>query len=211
MITSVLALRRDYLEWRRQRRARPEERIRRRQELKSQIGAKLPPSRADYAPELIVRDLARVDAYPDIDDRPWGISPWFGVEAKGLYHRGLEVFLAIDKLVVDKSVARPRKPGADEDVSKFFIVGRVPFDAIVSIDWDGDEYYPVPHIYCWFDQSDGPYESVVLYEPGYQGHLFLRDDLRYRPYRRSRLARWRDHRALLKAQRDFERDALSSG
>jgi hypothetical protein len=33
-----------------------------------------------------------VDAYPELDDQPLGISPWFKVEGKDLYHRGLEVF-----------------------------------------------------------------------------------------------------------------------
>jgi hypothetical protein len=122
MITSVLALRREYLEWRRQRRAGPEERIRRRQELKLQIAAKLPSSGPGHAPRLIVRDLARVDAYPDIDDRPWGISAWFRVEAKGLYHRGLEVFLAIEELVIDNAIARPRKNGLEREGQNMFIV-----------------------------------------------------------------------------------------
>lgn len=211
MITSVLALRRDYLEWKRQRRAGPEERIRRRQELKSMIVAKLPAGRVGYAPELIVRDLARVDAYPDIDDRPWDISAWFKVEAKGLYHRGLEVYLAIEEVVIDKSIARPLKSGSEQHASRMFVVGRVPFDAIVTIDWDGDDYYPIPHVYCWFDQKDGPYEAVALYERPYQDGLSLREDLRYSAPRRSRLSRWRDHRALSKAQGDFERDALSTG
>jgi hypothetical protein len=81
----------------------------------------------------------------------------------------------------------------------------------VTIDWDGDEYYPIPHVYCWCDQADGPYETVVLYESGYQDHLFLWHDLRYKPRRRSRLARRREHRALSKAQRQVEKDALGTG
>jgi hypothetical protein len=209
MLASALALRRDYLEWKRQRRAAPEERIRRRQELKSQIAATLPPSRSGYAPRLIVHDLARVNAYPDVDDRPWGISAWFKVEAKGPYHRGLEVFLAIEDVAIDKSVAHPSESGPKENTSTMFVVGRIPFDAIVTIDWDGDEYYPIPHVYCWFDQEHGPYEAVVLYESAYGDHLLLRDDLRYKPRRRARLAQWRDHRALRAAQRDFERSALA--
>ena len=66
----------------------------------------------------------------------------------------------------------------------------------------------IPHIYCWFDQADGPYEAVTLYESGYQDHLFLREDIKYRPRRRSRLRAWRDHRPLRKAQRAFEREAV---
>jgi hypothetical protein len=88
-----------------------------------------------------------------------------------------------------------------------FVVGRIPFDAIVSIDWNGDEYYPMPHFYCWVEQADGPYEAIVLYWPTFRDHLFLRDNLRYKPRRCSRWRRWRDHRLRRKAQRAFERDS----
>jgi hypothetical protein len=81
-----------------------------------------------------------------------------------------------------------------------FVVGRIPFDSLVTVDWGGDEYYPVPHFYCWFDQADGPYEEVVLYEPRYEDHLWLRKELSYKPPKRSRLRQWRDHRQLRKAQ-----------
>jgi len=123
-----------------------------------------------------------VDAYPKVDDRPWGISPWFKVEGKDLYHRGLEVFLSVQDLVIDGSVARHAKESEDTELTKMFVVGQIPFDAIVTIDWEGDEYYSMPHVYCWFDQADGPYEAIVLYERGYEDHLFLRDDAdRVRP------------------------------
>jgi hypothetical protein len=207
VLTGLLALRRDFLELRRQQRAGPEELVRRRQAIKQEISERLPASRSGYAPRAIIRDLARIDAYPEIDDRPWGISPWFRVETKGLYHRGLEVFLSIEELAIKDGVARHPKDGPHGELAKLYVVGRIPFDAIVSIDWDGDEHYAIPHIYCWFDQADGPYEAITLYESGYRDHLFLRDDLRYKPRRRSRLRAWRDHRSLRKAQRAFEREA----
>lgn len=210
MISDLLTLRREYLDWKQQQRADPEDRIRRRQRVKAEITEKLPASRSGYAPELIIRDLARVDAYPEVDDRPWGISPWFKVEGKGTYHRGLEVFLSVQEVVIHGSVARHPNEGENAERTKVFVVGRVPFDAIVTIDWEGDEYYPVPHVYCWFQQADGPYEAIVLYEPGYRDHLFLRDDLRYKPPRRSRWRQWRDNRALSKAQQEFERKAAES-
>ena len=82
-------------------------------------------------------------------------------------------------------------------------------DAIVAVDWAGDEFYPVPHIYCWFETKYAPDEAVLLYERGIDDHLFLRDDLHYKPQRRSRLRQWRDHRALRRAQLEFERQALT--
>ena len=47
---------------------------------------------------LIIRDLVRMDSYPDIDGKAKGISPWFKTEFKGLYHRGFEVFLRIESI-----------------------------------------------------------------------------------------------------------------
>jgi hypothetical protein len=73
-------------------RAGREEVVRRRQELKEEIGRHLHASGSSHAPEATIRDLERVGAYPDPDGRLWEISPWFKVETKGLYHRGLEVF-----------------------------------------------------------------------------------------------------------------------
>ena len=64
----------------------------------------------------------------------------------------------------------------------------------------------MPHVYCWFDQADRPYEAIVLYEPGFKDDLLLRDEVRYKPPRRQ----WRDHRALKKAQLEFEREAAQS-
>lgn len=207
MLGTLLALRRDFLEWKRQQRAGPEELVRRRQVMKQEISQRLPASRSGHAPRVIIRDLARIDAYPEVDERPWGISPWFRVEAKGLYHRGLEVFLSIEELAIKDGVARQPRTRTGPGLTKLYVVGRIPFDAIVSIDWDGDEYYPIPHMYCWFDQADGPYEAIMLYEPGHEDFLHLRDDLVYKPRQRSRLQAWRDHRALRRAQREFERQA----
>jgi len=207
VLGTLLALRRDFLEWKRQQRAGPEELVRRRHVLKQEISERLPASRSGYTPEAIIRDLARVDAYPVLDDRPWGISPWFKVETKDLYHRGLEVFLSIEELAIKDGVACEPKNVEAGDSTKLYVVGRIPFDAIVSIDWDGDEYNAMPHIYCWFDQSDGPYEAIALYEPGYEDFLYPREDLKYKPRRRSRFKAWRDHRSLVSAQRKFEREA----
>ena len=46
--------------------------------------------------EVIIRDVARIDSYPEVEENPKGISPWFKTEFKGLYHRGVEVILRIE-------------------------------------------------------------------------------------------------------------------
>ena len=204
VISDLLALRGAYLEMKRQRRAGPEAQLAHRQEVKADIQAHLPAATADWAPELIVRDMARMDDYPNLDEDWWGISAWFKVEGKGMYHRGLEVFLQVQRITIADGIARPSAGVDNADTRTVFVVGRIPFDAITLIDWTGDDYYPVPHLYCWFDQAEGPYEEVVLYEKMNDGYLRLLDGVRYRP--RSRLRAWRDHRALKKAQARFERE-----
>ena len=44
---------------------------------------------------MIVRDVDRVDDYPDGDTKGKGISAWFKVELLGTYHRGIEVGLSL--------------------------------------------------------------------------------------------------------------------
>jgi hypothetical protein len=139
--------------------------------------------------EAIIRDVRRHDRYPDISDKQRRISPWFKVEVKGTYHRGLEVFLSISAVVLDREKKTWRYAKREEELDlKGFVVGRIPFDWIASIDWEGDEYYPMPHFYCRFlNRWKEPYESLELYyneEPGgFHYHL--------EGYSMERVRRWR--------------------
>jgi hypothetical protein len=38
-----------------------------------------------------------------------------------------------------------------------------PFENIQAVDFDGDQYYNLPHIYCHFTIKGQPYESVDYY------------------------------------------------
>jgi hypothetical protein len=103
---------------------------------------------------------------------------------------------------------RPERRSKGDEI--VLIVGRIPFDSIVEIDWAGDEHYSDPHFYCWFEHKEGCYESIEVYRkayrdihPGYWQHL---DGVRFKPIRRSRFERWRMHRKIKKAQREFERE-----
>src|SRR5207253_9654577 len=42
---------------------------------------------------------------------------------------------------------------------KVVLLGTIPYDHIDSVDWDGDEYYGFPHIYCFFAHKKEPYRS----------------------------------------------------
>ena len=78
-----------------------------------------------------------MDDYPEVDESPWGISPWFKVEVKGQYHRGLEV---IPKLAAVELSAKEAREADGDQTETVAIIGRIPFDSIVHIDWAGDEY-----------------------------------------------------------------------
>lgn len=70
--------------------------------MKEDVSKHLPAPIQEPWPEAIVRDVARMDAYPEPDDSPWGISPWFKVEIKELYHRGLEMLLKFEEVVFER-------------------------------------------------------------------------------------------------------------
>jgi hypothetical protein len=42
-------------------------------------------------------------------------------------------------------------------------VSSIPYENIEQVDWDGDEYYGYPHIYCWFSNKKVPYEHTGIY------------------------------------------------
>jgi hypothetical protein len=204
-IGDIIALRREYRDWKARKRSGPEAQIAHRTAIKAEIESNLRWPERDASPEIIVRDLARMDQYPETDDSLRGISPWFKVEALGLYHRGFDVALALREIVVVRNKAHDATPDEREQARTLLVAGRIPFDAIVAIDWSGDEYYPQPHFYCWFDQSEGPYESVELREKTSGGTWRRLEGIRYKPGGPSRLEAWRARRELREAQREFER------
>lgn len=144
----------------------PKSIIERRTQLKLELEENLP--RKDtygVRTEAIIRDLGRIDYYPKIDMMAKGISPWFRVEVKDLYHRGLEVFLSSPQYI-KRNQDGEWEFTKDEDKDKIlaFPVGRIPYEVIQHIDWEGDEFYPIPHLYCTFTAfRKQPYEEIVFY------------------------------------------------
>ena len=39
--------------------------------------------------DVIIRDVKRLDDYPNVDENKKGISPWFRVGLMGIYHKGI--------------------------------------------------------------------------------------------------------------------------
>ena len=45
-----------------------------------------------------------------------------------------------------------------------YLIGYIPYESIVSVNWDGDEYYGHPHIFCHFEYAGQPYERLAFCE-----------------------------------------------
>ena len=126
--------------------------------------------------EAIIRDVKRADYYPNTDEKTKGISPWFRVSLLGIYHRGIQVGLRIEAIESNAEFGRwiTTSNYDGEQIINAFLVGNIPFESIKNVDWQGDEYYGYPHIYCEFNQRRGrePYESLIFCEkkqtPGFK-------------------------------------------
>ncbi len=113
--------------------------------------------------DVIIRDMRRVDKYPDIDDKSKGISPWFRVYLVGTYHRGIFVAMSVGRLTQHSDGSRWRytiyESGETGDINAL-LIGSIPYEYIDNVDWDGDEYYHYPHIYCFFSNKLEQYEQL---------------------------------------------------
>jgi hypothetical protein len=131
--------------------------------------------------DVIIRDVKRVDQYPDIKEDEKGISAWFRLGLVGTYHRGILVAFQWNKLVkAGEGEFRfldcdNDKQEAKDDALKVLQIGMIPFENIEDVDFEGDEYYNYPHIYCHFATKGEPYERVAYFT---QNQLF-EDSLPY--------------------------------
>jgi len=121
----------------------------------------------EFTKDVIIRDVKRMDEYPT-GGKKKGISAWFRTSLLETYHRGILVLLRIGKLTKDRKSGKWRytdyQAGESGDF-RVFLVGFIPFENIEAVDWDGDEYYYLPHIYCHFVEKSGePYEKIAFCE-----------------------------------------------
>jgi hypothetical protein len=140
--------------------------IQRRAELRAAFLKHMPaPDDYGVCGEAVIRDLRHFDSYPEQAPKK-GQFPWFYVEMKGLYHRGIEVFVGTRQRI-NKDMYGTYKftESTDSDTEIGYLVARICFDRIAHIDWRGDENTPIPHIFCrynWFKQH--PYESIAVFK-----------------------------------------------
>jgi hypothetical protein len=118
--------------------------------------------------EAIIRDVKRIHSYPYTGGKRKAISPWFKVDLLGTNDRGLQVGLKLVGLKYEPGEKAWRfcnySGGESADLNAY-LVGLIPFERIVSINWEGDEYDHTPHIYCSFtSKRKAPYEELIICE-----------------------------------------------
>lgn len=149
------------------RRLSPTEKIEKRQQLKVEIEQRLWQRRQKkLGMDVVIRDVKRVDEYPDIKCGK-GISAWYKSGLMGTYHRGILLGLSWEMLTSEgENKWRYTNHNAGETGElKVILIGYVPYENIEAINWNGDEFYGEPHLYCHFDAKRGePYEKLAFCE-----------------------------------------------
>ena len=146
--------------------ASPAERLRHRERLRQLLQEEIYNCRAKgLRQDVIVRDAARVDVYPDTDANDTGISAWFRVGLIDTYERGICLGLRYGGLKACEGGYRFVDYVNDEAADRtVLLIGNVPYDSIVEVNLDGDKIYGYPHIFCHFDHAGEPYERLWFAE-----------------------------------------------
>jgi hypothetical protein len=173
--------------WRgRTRRLTPQQKLELRGKWKPQVETWI---RKQYAKKLrldvIVRDMKRMDKYPETA-KGRGISAWFRVGLVDTYEKGIMLGLRTEGLVEEEGGWRFGEYSVEKDrMVNLRLVGFVPYENIEMIDWDGDDYYQFPHIYCYFDFKSQPYERLAFCERrNLDAHVYYTDIVDYEDVRR---------------------------
>ena len=153
----------------RQRRLSPVEVIAKRQKWKTEIETQLWERRKKgLGMDVIIRDVKRMNEYPDSKETKRGISSWYRCGLMGTYHRGILLGLSWEMLTDDGDDKWRYTNHKTKEVGdlKVILIGYVPYENIEAANWEGDEYYGKPHIYCHFvgNRQKEPYEKLAFCE-----------------------------------------------
>ncbi|MCB1505923.1 MAG: hypothetical protein KDJ47_13180 [Hyphomicrobiaceae bacterium] len=122
--------------------------------------------RKNIGRDVTVKDVRRLDEYPEVNEDIQGISPWFRAGLVATNDRGLLLLLDWVSLS-DEALDFLQLQGIREDNAKetgnAALVGYVPFEQVVQFDKNGDDYSTRPSLYLHFDaKREGPYERIAL-------------------------------------------------
>lgn len=118
---------------------------------------------------IFIRDFGRIEQYPKAKTDK-GISPSFKVWFVGTYYNGIMVSLGMLEITYIKAIEDETNwfycDIEDPHSKKVFLLGKIPYERIEEVNWQGDEWNNYsPHVFCRFDsKSDEPYEELVYCE-----------------------------------------------
>lgn len=184
---------RDFLSWAvpKKRSLSPADCLRAREKWKAEFEERiLDRRRAGLRSDVIVRDVKRMDDYPDTNESHKGISPWFRVGLVDTYHKGIMLQMNWVGLVWDEkkeSWITREASSSEKSTVTAALIGYVPYENIESVDWEGDEYYSFPHIFCHFDSKrKEPYERLGYCEQkDLNGHIYYTEIVDYDTVRKN--------------------------
>lgn len=114
-------------------------------------------------------------SYPNVQPVPAGqMSPWFKGEFWDFYDNGLELIEMGGKAIVDKNGkwdllkwdedARENNP--DYTIVSYHGFLRIPYDYIVSLDMETDQYSGYPSLYVEYAKNGMPFEEIMYGRAG---------------------------------------------
>ena len=142
----------------------PGELVKHSEELRKQFQEEIYKNRANnLRKDVIIRHVNRMDSYPEIDNNKKGISPWFRAILLDTYHKGIMIGLQFCKFSESHDgLSFDSSHNNEKGEIQAYMVGKIPYEHIEGVNFDGDEYYYFPHIYCHFANKGEPYEEIVF-------------------------------------------------
>jgi len=115
--------------------------------------------------DVIVRDVNRLGEYIDQKKHERGISAWFRCGLVGTYHGGIKLLLGhytLTKSMTGQWRFTDHGHGETGEID-VALIGYVPYEQLEHVDWDGDEYYGLPVLFCYFDTDRRePYKRLAF-------------------------------------------------
>jgi hypothetical protein len=118
---------------------------------------------------IFIRDFGRIEQYPKAKTGK-GISPSFKVWLVDTYYNGIMVSLGMLEITYIKAVEDNTNwyycDNEDPHGKKVFLLGKIPYERIEEVNWQGDEWNDYdPQVFCRFDsKSNEPYDELVYCE-----------------------------------------------
>ena len=111
------------------------------------------------------------ETYPEEEKNEFGFSRWFKCWFYDITHEGFEflpkpyigtkIAVNIDNRLW-RELEENDNPLDNEIALDVDYIGLIPYYNIVHINEDGDDFYPIPHIYCRFKFQGLPYSKCYL-------------------------------------------------